>query len=267
MLSLTPPLRSVLMLVTPELIVPAINGTKGILKSAHRSTTIKRIVILSSTAAVSNVPNPGKVYTEEDWNDVAISAVEKLGKGASGGEKYSASKALAEKAAWGWYSDNKGSVKWDLTTINPPYIFGPTIHEIGKLEDLNTSSELWYTQVIKNASSGSDLSKSIGSYADVRDVALANVLAVEKEAAGGERILVSAAPFTWQDMIDVARKVGPSVGLNDLPKGYTGYDASKVTHEHVFSNKKLKNTLGLDPIPLEGTVKDTLLDFKNRGWL
>lgn len=25
-------------------------------------------------------------------------------------------------AAWDWYSDNKGSVRWDLTTINPPYV-------------------------------------------------------------------------------------------------------------------------------------------------
>ncbi|KAF9791249.1 NAD(P)-binding protein [Thelephora terrestris] len=250
-----------------ELIVPAINGTRGILKSAHKSTTIKRIVILSSTAAIGNTPDSEKVYTEEDWNDAAIDAVEKHGKGASGGEKYSASKTLAEKAAWDWYNDNKASVKWDLTTINPPYLFGPTIHEIGKLEDLNTSSELLYKQAVKNTSSSPDLGKSIASYVDVRDVALANVLALEKEAAGGERILVSAAPFTWQDLIDVARKVGPSIGLNDLPKGYTGYDALKVAHEHVFSNKKLKNILGLDPIPLESTIKDSLSDFKNRGWL
>jgi len=63
----------------------------------HISTTIKRIVILSSTAAISNAPNPGKVYTEEDWNDAAINAVKKDGKAAAGNEKYSASKTLAEK--------------------------------------------------------------------------------------------------------------------------------------------------------------------------
>jgi nucleoside-diphosphate-sugar epimerase len=63
----------------------------------HVSTTIKRIVILSSTAAIGNIPDSEKVYTEEDWNDAAIDAVKKDGKGASGGEKYSASKTLAEK--------------------------------------------------------------------------------------------------------------------------------------------------------------------------
>jgi len=250
-----------------ELIIPATNGTKGILQSAHKSTTISRIVILSSTTAISNAPNPGKAYTEMDWNDSAIREVEKHGKGASGAAKYSASKTLAEKAAWDWYDANKASVKWDLTTINPLYIFGPTIHEIGKLEDLNTSSELWFTRVIKNIGSGPKLGESVGSYVDVRDVALANVLAVEKGAAGGKRILVSTAPFTWQDMINAAGKVGPSIGLNDLPKGYTDYDASKVTYGTTFSNEKLKNVLGLRPIPLEDTVRDTLLDLKNRGWL
>ena len=25
-------------------------------------------------------------------------------------------------AAWDWYNTNKASVKWDLTTINPPYV-------------------------------------------------------------------------------------------------------------------------------------------------
>lgn len=33
---------------------------------------------------------------------------------------------VAEKrfrsAAWDWYNANKASVKWDLTTINPPYV-------------------------------------------------------------------------------------------------------------------------------------------------
>lgn len=64
------------------------------------STTINRIIILSSTTAISNAPNPGKIYTEEDWNDAAINAVNERGKDASGGEKYSASKTLAEKGKY-----------------------------------------------------------------------------------------------------------------------------------------------------------------------
>ena len=63
----------------------------------------------------------------------------KKGKEASGFAKYSASKTLAEKgrpgvgihlptlipfsqAAWEVYHRSKESVRWDLTTLNPPYV-------------------------------------------------------------------------------------------------------------------------------------------------
>ena len=34
---------------------------------------------------------------------------------------------------------------------------------------------------------------------DVRDIALAHVLAAQKPEAGGERIIISAGDFVWQD--------------------------------------------------------------------
>ena len=41
---------------------------------------------------------------------------------------------------------------------------------------------------------------TVGSaWVDVRDLALAHRLALEKGEAGGERIIVSKGPFVWQD--------------------------------------------------------------------
>lgn len=37
------------------------------------------------------------------------------------------------------------------------------------------------------------------SFIDVRDLGLAHVLALEKEAAGGERVITSSGPYNWQD--------------------------------------------------------------------
>ena len=37
------------------------------------------------------------------------------------------------------------------------------------------------------------------SWVDVRDVGLAHTLALGKPDAGGERLIVSAGPFKWQD--------------------------------------------------------------------
>jgi hypothetical protein len=37
------------------------------------------------------------------------------------------------------------------------------------------------------------------AWIDVRDLGLAHQLALEKEEAGGERLIVSAGTFKWQD--------------------------------------------------------------------
>lgn len=37
------------------------------------------------------------------------------------------------------------------------------------------------------------------SWADVRDITLAHVLALQKEEAAGERIIVAAGPCVWQE--------------------------------------------------------------------
>lgn len=88
--------------------------------------------------AVGLSPRADHQYTEEEWNEPALKEVNDLGKKASGLAKYSASKTLAEKgvsgfylsllaptvvsqAAWKVYNEKKGSINWDLTTLDPPY--------------------------------------------------------------------------------------------------------------------------------------------------
>lgn len=80
-----------------ELITPAVNGTVSILKSALTASTLKRFILLSSTAAViSLLPDP-KPFTESDWNEQSIEDVKVNGKNANQVNKYCASKTLAEK--------------------------------------------------------------------------------------------------------------------------------------------------------------------------
>ena len=38
-----------------------------------------------------------------------------------------------------------------------------------------------------------------GAWVDVRDLADAHVLALEKENSAGERLFINAGPFRWQD--------------------------------------------------------------------
>lgn len=83
----------------PELIVPAVKGTVGILQSAlkYGSSSLKRIVITSSCAAVMTVKTTPDVFSESNWNDGAIEQVKAEGKNAPGIAKYRASKTLAER--------------------------------------------------------------------------------------------------------------------------------------------------------------------------
>jgi len=182
-----------------EIIGPAVNGTVSVLKSAAKhGQGVKRIVMTSSGAAVKE-SGKDKLFTEEDWNEAALKEVKEQGDNSSGHAKYCASKTLAEKAAWEFYERNKSNVRWDLSVLNPPFVYGPVIHNVNSVDDLNFSARQWYDAVLIGGQPEEVLLATQASWIDVRDLAEAHVLASEKEAAGGERILICAGSYVWQD--------------------------------------------------------------------
>ncbi|KAK6069047.1 NAD dependent epimerase/dehydratase [Seiridium cupressi] len=98
---------------------PAIHGSVAILEALQKwGTSIKRIVATSSHAScvdISKGKRPGYVYDEKDWNPVTYEEASK----ADGVSAYCASKALAERAMWGWVETNKPN--FDLVTFTPPW--------------------------------------------------------------------------------------------------------------------------------------------------
>jgi nucleoside-diphosphate-sugar epimerase len=72
------------------------------------STSVKRVVYTSSTAAIHRVATEPKIFSEKDWNEQSIDEIKELGRNASGVTKYRASKTLAEKGMFldfepAWY--------------------------------------------------------------------------------------------------------------------------------------------------------------------
>lgn len=60
-------------------------------------TSVKRVVVTSSCAAVLNISTTPQLLSELDWNDQAVQEVEEKGREASAGAKYRTSKTLAER--------------------------------------------------------------------------------------------------------------------------------------------------------------------------
>lgn len=77
-----------------------------------------------------------------------------------------------------------------------PSLSQPAIHEVTTPASLNTSAAIFYNYVAddtKANAAGNDFLAQTGTcWIDVRDVAEAHALALEKEAAGGERIIINA---------------------------------------------------------------------------
>lgn len=152
-----------------EVIAPAVNGTKRILQSAlkpeHRAR-IKRVLYMSSTAAIWLPPPPGKAVLprpldENDWNTYSVELVKEKGRAAPGPEKYRAAKTLAERAAWDMYEQAKaeGGLAWDLVVLNSPFIFGPVVHEATTLESFGGTPRHWLDNVILKQAQGDALTK------------------------------------------------------------------------------------------------------------
>lgn len=244
---------------------PAVLGTTRMLESAlAHGKAVKRIVVTSSCASVFNFPVPGKprTFSEADWNDQMVEDVKKNGRNAHMYSKYCASKTLAERAAWEFVEKNKGKIGWDLVVLNPPYVYGPMLQEVSSPDALNESMQEWYDAVVKSAHPVKDLSEIGSEWVDVRDLAEAHTLSLQREAAGGERIIVSGGPWKWQDWVNAARKFGA-----DVPEGDTSYDAATTVHLTRYDVSKAARIFGIKYHTMDETTKDIVADLKSRGWI
>ena len=111
-------------------------------------------------AAVLNPPITERTIVDEThWNINSPKEVEEKGDNASPLGIYRASKTLAERAAWAFAAEHAGKARFDVVTLNPPYVYGPVIHEVDKPENLNESTRVWWETVVKGAMSDEALAE------------------------------------------------------------------------------------------------------------
>jgi len=173
-----------------ELVRPAVDGTLRVLRAAARSSTVRRVVMTSSTdAIVHGHPGPGRLSTEADWSDPGRLA------------PYPKSKFHAERVAW----DFAATHPVELVTINPGLVLGPL-----QRQQQATSMEAIRLLLARKLPAVPRLSFAV---ADVRDVAAAHRLAMETPGAAGSRY-ICASPAMW--MGDIAAVLAAEFG----PHGY-----------------------------------------------
>ena len=171
-----------------DLIEPALLGTENVLATANATSSVKRVVLTSSTVslygdAVECASLPNGTLTENEWN-VTSSAQH---------QPYSYSKVLAERAAW---KIAEGQDKWSLVVINPAFVIGPSVSGYSTSATHDMLSQLG-DGTLKAGAPPFEI-----GMVDVRDVAEAHLRAAYIKNAEGRHIvfnevrsLVSLAGF------------------------------------------------------------------------
>ncbi|KAL4966185.1 MFS general substrate transporter [Aspergillus stella-maris] len=246
-----------------KLLRPAIRGTETVCRVAARERTVKRVVVMSSFAAVYDAAlgaSPGKVYTEEDWSPLGYEEGRDAGAVPTA---YRASKVLAERSAWNFVTANADSVQYKLVTLCPGMVFGRMIHPLDSLASLNASN-----QIVWDVLRADEIPVTKAPvWIDVEDLAIVSLRALTAPLNGHERFLVAQGAYDTQEIADIVREgipefrdrvpVGnPGVRIRDT---HYGCDSSKVKRVIGVEFRGLRESvlpLARQLFELEGMEKD-----------
>ncbi|MCT8180073.1 SDR family oxidoreductase [Variovorax sp. CY25R-8] len=154
-----------------DLIAPAREGTLRVLRAA-RDAGVKRVVLTSAFHAVSwGHPHGTHTFTENDWTVLDGPGVDAYGR----------SKTLAERAAWSFIAAEGGGL--ELATMLPVAVMGPVLGR-----NISGANHLVQRMLDGDMPGFPNLFIPV---VDVRDVACAHILAMDRPGAAGERFLLS----------------------------------------------------------------------------
>ncbi|MBL4757745.1 MAG: NAD-dependent epimerase/dehydratase family protein [Rhizobiales bacterium] len=241
-----------------DLVAPAVNGTLSMLTAAAKSKRVRRVILTSSMAAVTDEPD-GRLLTEADWNNESSLTR----------NPYFYSKVLAERAAWDFMK--RENPHFDLIVINPFLVIGPA-----HTASINTSHQILVDLVNGNFPAIIDLT---WGFVDVRDVADAHIAAANIQAASG-RYVCATATIDMSKVVDIARANGwghaklPKMSLTGplgtaltklasytQPSGAGSYLRTHVGRALRFDNSKIRNELAINFRSPETSIRDALVDL------
>jgi dihydroflavonol-4-reductase len=234
-----------------DLIKPAVEGTLRALNAAKKAG-VKRVVITSSTVAMTGGKEGVIKINQDSWTDVNGENV----------TAYLKSKTLAEKSAWDFIKNQTGDSKLELVVVNPGPIYGPTLTGNLDAEAMDFFKKLITGKVPM-------LPKAYTVMSDVRDIAAIHVAALENEKANGKRFIVtSEKPYAMQAIAQILKsngydKVSTALAPTFLLKLMANFNSEMKGMLPFIGNTieaDISNTMATfnwKPIPFEKTVLDT----------
>lgn len=244
--------------VQKELLDPAIIGTTGLLSSIARlAPSVKRVVYVSSVAALIDASKgdwPEHTYTASDWNPITL---EEALDNSSWIPGYRGSKTFAERAAWAFMDREKPS--FTLTTLTPPGIFGPMVRYPGYPLDTPNASNGIFGSLLD----GKIFPTGLYTWIDVKDAAIAHVMAIEYEQFASQRIfLTSSEQFCIKDVLNIIYETFPEL-RERLPTRDT-WDIAGYPEGGVYrvDAARAKDLIGKEFTPLRSTVIETVNMYK-----
>ncbi|CAK7212236.1 methylglyoxal reductase (NADPH-dependent) gre2 [Sporothrix bragantina] len=290
-----------------DLLEPAIRGTTSLLQSIHalaqthlQTHTIKRVVLLSSSAAMLNPAQHRAVYDESAWRPVTWAEAQ-LPQNA-----YEASKVYSERAAWAFVNGGHSMrgetlgedvhhletasetfnhpggnasrfTSFDLAVVNCTFTFGPVQRWLTKSDQVNASNQrihdvlqgVWKEQRMPPT-------RPVFTWVDVRDVARAMVRAIEVPEAGGRRFYVVGGHFSngrlagilrdklqaeFEEKMPMLAEVNKTLVVDSIPPPEETPD--DLPHDvYKFDRRRASKVLGIEAYhTLEESVLDTAVSL------
>ncbi|XP_031494201.1 phenylacetaldehyde reductase-like [Nymphaea colorata] len=225
-----------------EIADTAVKGTLNVLRSCAKASSIRRVVVTSSTVALtfsSRDFNPDVVVDETWFSDADFCREGKLW--------YHLGKTLADKEVLKFAEENK----MDIVSMYPGVVIGPILQP-----NLNASSAL-ILNFVKGSPTYANLSFG---FVNVKDVSVAHILAFE-DASPSRRYCLVERVHHYSEIVEILRGLLP---YYKFPAKCADDKPFRPTYQ---VSKEKAQKLGIDFIPLEVSLRETIDSLKEKKFL
>ena len=233
-------------------IQPAKEGLLRALKPAIKYK-IKRFVMTSSIAAITQ-GHEDKEIDESFWSVIDENTL-----------PYIKSKTYAEKAMWDYMNQIEETKKIEVCTINPSFVFGPSL-----THDMGASNLLIRALLVGKLPA---LAKIQFNVVNVLDVAKAHVLALKSDSAAGQRFIVSEKALWLSDIAEILKNNGfkkvPTIVAPNFLLGFLSFFLKDIAlfkdrlgKSQITKSDNAKKLLEWKPGFVEDAIVDTAKKYK-----